>query len=186
MPFKEKREIIIPARKVNGKALQIVGPVVGLYLVVFAVSWPGQFSLDAFRHAMPDNPIWILVILAGGILLHEGLHGVTWAVFCQRGFRSIHFGFLTKLLAPYCHCTEPLRLRSYVAGGLMPGFLMGILPAIYALAEGHMGWLLVGIFFTFAAGGDFAMMWLLRKLPPGSLVSDHPSELGCYVYEPMN
>lgn len=185
MPYKEKREIIIPARRVNSKALRITGPVVAIYLLAYALLWPGNLSLDAFRNAMPDNPLWILAILAGGIILHEGLHGITWALFCKKGFLSIHFGFMTQLLAPYCHCTEPLPLRTYIAGGLMPGIIMGILPPIYALAEGSMGWLLLGIFFSFAAGGDFAMMGLLRKLPRGSLVRDHPSELGCFVYEPQ-
>ena len=185
MPYKDKREMIIPARQINSKALRIIGPMVALYLVAYVIVWPGFMTMKAFRNAMPDNPLWILAILAVGIILHEGLHGITWALFCKKGFRSIHFGFMTKLLAPYCHCTEPLPLSSYIAGGLMPGFILGVLPAICALAEGDMGWLLLGIFFTFAAGGDFAMMWLLRKLPPGSLVRDHPSELGCFVYEPV-
>ena len=186
MTYKEKREIIIPARQVNRKALRIVGPMAVIYLLAYALFWPGNLTIDAFRNAMPNNPIWILAILAGGIILHEGLHGITWALFCKRGFRSIQFGFMTRLLAPYCHCTEPLERSRYIAGGLMPGVVMGILPAVLALAEGYLGWLLLGIFFTFAAGGDFAMMWLLRKLPPESLVRGHPSELGCFVYEPLN
>lgn len=185
MPYKDKREIFIPAPQLNSKALRIIGPMVAIYLVAYALLWPGSMTIKVFRNAMPDNPLWILAILAGGIVLHEGLHGITWALFCKKGFRSIRFGFMTKLLAPYCHCTEPLKLNRYISGGLMPGVLMGILPALWALLKGDMEWLLLGIFFTFAAGGDFAMMWLLRKLPADSLVRDHPCELGCFVYEPL-
>lgn len=184
MAYSERKEIVIPAHKVNKQALRMVGPLIILYILAYSLLWPGKMTLEAFRIAMPDNPLVVVAIILGGIVAHEGLHGLTWAVFCRDGFRSIRFGFMARLLAPYCHCTVPLKLIWYVIGGLMPGVVMGILPAAIALVTGQMGWMLLGIFFTFAAGGDFAMMWLLRKLPSRSLVRDHPSELGCFVYEP--
>lgn len=184
MAYTDRKEIVIPAHKVNKQALRMVGPLIILYILFYGLLWPDKMSLEAFRSAMPDNPLVVVAIVTGGIVAHEALHGLTWALFCRGGFRSIRFGFMTRLLAPYCHCTVPLKLIWYITGGLMPGVLMGILPAAIALATGQMGWMLTGIFFTFAAGGDFAMMWLLRKLPSKSLVRDHPSELGCFVYEP--
>mgnify|MGYP006301237647 CR=1 FL=1 len=178
-----QREIIIPASRVGREALRIVGPMVLVYLILYAILWPQHFTLQAFTDAFPDNPLVILALLAGGIILHEGLHGATWALFTKKGFRSIRFGFMLRLLAPYCHCTEPLKRNVYILGGLMPGVVMGMIPAVYALLEGSMGWLIFAIFFTVAAGGDFAMMRLLRKVHRKSLLKDHPSELGCYIYD---
>jgi hypothetical protein len=186
MPPKEDhpRELIIPVDRVGKQALRIIGPMVLVYLLTYTVLWPANINLETFKQAFPANPLVVLGILVGGVILHEGLHGLVWALFSKRGFRSIRFGILLKMLAPYCHCTEPINLYGYMAGGFMPGLVMGIAPAVYALFTGSMGWLLFGILFTVAAGGDFAMMWLLRKVPPASLVKDHPSELGCYIYEP--
>lgn len=178
----KNEEIIIPADQVGRKAIRIVGPLVVSYLLLFALFWTDRFTLNEFKQAFPDNPLMVIALLAGGIVAHEGLHGLTWALFCKGGLRSIRFGFMIKLLAPYCHCTVPVKLAPYILGGLMPGIIMGILPAVYALWQGSMGWLLFGIFFTVAAGGDFAMMRLLWPLPANVRVKDHPSELGCYVY----
>jgi hypothetical protein len=178
----KKEAIIIPPDRVGRQAIRIVGPLVVVYLLLFAFLWTDRFTLNAFKQAFPDNPLVVLAILAGGIVAHEGLHGLTWALFCKGGLRSIRFGFMVKLLAPYCHCTVPVKLIPYILGGLMPGVVMGILPAAWALWQGSMGWLLFAIFFTTAAGGDFAMMRLLWPLPASVRVKDHPSELGCYIY----
>jgi hypothetical protein len=38
------------------------------------------------------------------------------------------------------------------------------------------------IFFTMAAFGDFMIIFMLLKENKNSLVLDHPSEVGCYIY----
>lgn len=40
-----------------------------------------------------------------------------------------------------------------------------------------------GIIYTFAAGGDWIIRWLLHHVKPGTLVEDHLSRAGCYVIE---
>lgn len=52
--------------------------------------------------------------LTEGIVAHEAIHGIFWAAFAKRGFRSIRFGFLWKKLTAYCHCSEPLEVRPYI------------------------------------------------------------------------
>jgi hypothetical protein len=37
------------------------------------------------------------------------------------------------------------------------------------------------LIFTLAAGGDALILWLLRGVPAGRLVRDHPSKPGCLV-----
>ncbi len=180
------KELIIPPHQVNKKALVAIGPMVGLYVLLYAVMWNDHFSWEAIREAIPANPLTLFAVLLGGIFLHEGLHGLTWAIFSKNGFRSIRFGFMLKLLAPYCHCKEPLKTPHYILGGLAPGLALGVAPSVYALISGNMSWLLFGILFTVAAGGDFAMMWLLRNIARNRWIKDHPSQLGCYIYEDPN
>lgn len=178
-----KYEITIPMEEIGRQALRITIPLIILSIFLYFAIWPEQLNFQSFRNAFPDNPLIVLAIVLGGIILHEFLHGITWALFCKEGFRSIRFGIWLKVLTPYCHCKEPLKKNHYMAGGFMPGLLLGILPLVISWLEGSMGFLLLGIFFSFAAGGDFAMMWKLRKEKNSSLLLDHPNKLGCYLYE---
>lgn len=181
-----RQEITINVEEIGRKALRITVPIIFLSLILFFILWPGMFNFKSFRNAFPDNPLIVVAIVLVGIVLHELLHGIVWAIFCKKGFRSIRFGIWLRMLTPYCHCKEPLKRNHYLAGGFMPGLLQGLLPLIIALLQGSMGFLLLGIFFSFAAGGDFAMMWELRKEKSSSLLLDHPNKLGCYLYKKKN
>ena len=86
-------------------------------------------------------------------------------------------------LAPYAHCKEPLPVYGYRIGILLPGIILGILPAVYGIVTGSFGYLFYGILFTWAASGDFIMFWWIRRLDPKSRVMDHPEKLGCILFE---
>lgn len=117
-----------------------------------------------------------------GIVVHELIHGITWARFAKNGFKSIKFGVLWKMLTPYCHCKEPLNVSQYMIGAIMPAIILGFIPSILAIFIGNLGLLIFGMFFTLAAGGDFLIINLIRKENKDDLVQDHPSEAGCYIY----
>ena len=61
---------------------------------------------------------------------------------------NMKFGVIWKMLTPYCHCKEPLKVGQYILGGVMPAVILGIIPCIIAIIIGHFGLLLFGIFFT--------------------------------------
>jgi hypothetical protein len=68
----------------------------------------------------------------------------------------------------------------------MPGLLIGFLPYMVGWLGGSPGWMMWGTVFTFAAYGDFLVFWLIRSVPRGSLVEDHPTMAGCSVVLPEN
>jgi hypothetical protein len=103
-------------------------------------------------------------------------------MYTKNGFKSIKFGVLWKVLTPYCHCSEPLKVKHYITGAIMPAIILGFLPFVYSLFTGNALWLFFGIFFTMSAVGDFLIVNLVRKENMNSLVLDHPSEVGCYVF----
>lgn len=119
------------------------------------------------------------------IVVHELIHGMTWAHYTPEGWKSISFGIIWKMLTPYCHCDKPLKVRHYIIGALMPLFILGFAPLFIGFSLG-LGWFVVyGVLMTCSAGGDILVAWKLRNEPAENTVLDHPTEAGCIVYEGM-
>lgn len=172
--YREKKTIdIVQANKVA--LVVLLGSVIVFgvpFHLIWKPAWTSFFSLG----------FMFFFMLIAGIVLHELIHGLVFGLFAKDGFKSIRFGVMWKMLTPYCHCKEPLKIKHYFAGALMPAFLLGIVPAVISWFNGNSGWLLFGIFFTAAAAGDFMVVYVLRREDRNNLVQDHPSEAGCYVF----
>lgn len=170
--------------KANRLAVLLLLPVVFIYGFPFFLVW-GKY-IDPGKILRNTSAIiygkWILIFFIG-IILHELFHGLSWAIYAKRSFRSIRFGVLWKVLTPYCHCKEPLQIKHYIIGAITPFIFVGLLPAIYAIASESTGWLAFGIFYTIGAIGDFMIINLLWKEKKTDFALDHPSEAGCYVYK---
>ena len=155
-------------------------------LVPYILIWGGQWSaatVDKFFDTLPLRGGSFLVLMIIGIVVHELIHGITWACYAPSGWKSISFGVMWKMLTPYCHCNEPLRPRPDIIGALMPLIVLGIIPAVISLIIGSLFLLVWSIIFIAAAGGDIWMAWLLTKESPDCTVLDHPSEAGFYVFD---
>ena len=155
----------------------------GLVLLVpFFIIWGIREPFGEMFH----GALSILVFFIGmviGVVVHELIHGITWAIFAKRGWRSISFGVMWKMLTPYCHCDEPMHIPGYMMGAMMPCVILGIIPSIVAMFIGNLPLLVWGIIFIAAAAGDIWMTWLLTKENPKSMVLDHPSEAGFYIID---
>ncbi|MBR9975107.1 MAG: DUF3267 domain-containing protein [Bacteroidetes bacterium] len=127
---------------------------------------------------------WSLAALLVGIVVHEAIHGIAWKIAARKPTSAIRFGFHWKTLTPYAHCSEPMPARAYRIGAAMPLLLLGVLPSLAGIAWGSGALMAFGLFFTFAAGGDMLILWLLRDVPPDAQVEDHPVRAGCYVLLP--
>lgn len=163
--------------------LLIVLGIASLFLWLFV--W-GADSIDPDGIYNPSDVLYSAVFLAAlllGIVLHELIHGITWAYVSKKGWKSISFGVQWKMLTPYCHCDEPMDVRSYRIGAMMPMFVLGILPFIIGLAIQSGLLYCYGVFFIVAAAGDILIFWKIRKEPRCNLVLDHPTEAGCYIFE---
>lgn len=120
--------------------------------------------------------ITAVVILMVSIVVHELLHGLgyywggaTWS--------QIKFG--VKQLTPYAHCEIPLALNAYRVAVILPGLILGVIPAVGGILTGSGVLTLYGTVMTAAALGDALILWLLRDAPPAAKVQDHPSKVGC-------
>ena len=171
---KEKRTINLYTA--NGVALAITGAAAVLFGIPFYFIWGLAFSFS-----IQQSLLFVLLFIVG-IIIHELIHGFFFGLFTKNGFKSIRFGVMRQMLTPYCHCKEPLKIKHYFLGALMPALLLGVVPAVISLFIGSGLLLLLGVIFTGAAAGDFMVVWILRKEHPETYVQDHPSEAGCFVY----
>lgn len=117
-----------------------------------------------------------------GIVIHELVHGIFFAKYAEKGFKSVRFGVLWKMLTPYAHCKEPLKIKQYTVALLAPLIIVGIIPSIAALIAGSASLLFFGIFLSGGAAGDLMIYNLIKKENPEDYVQDHPSEAGCWIY----
>jgi len=184
-----KKEITLSAGQANLYSLIFLFPLILLIAIPYYYLWPEQFTNDKIMGYLEaremltvfDISIFLLIVIAG-IIIHELLHGIGWSFFAKLGWKSISFGIVWKYLTPYCHCSEPLRLKSYRIGSILPAIVLGFLPSAIAIVYGNILLLVFGFFFTFSAGGDFLILWLLRKEKSADLVQDHPDKIGCIIY----
>ena len=180
MNIENKRDLSASMLRANVVAVFIMIPVAiaqfALFYMLHAVE-KMEINLDLLNILL----FWSVVIAS--IILHELIHGFTWMWAGQKPFSSIKFGIQWKTLTPYAHLKEPIEVTAYRIGGFMPGFVLGVIPFLLSLVSGNANLLWFSIIQTAAASGDWLILWLLRHVKSGTLVEDHPSRAGCYVYE---
>jgi hypothetical protein len=155
-------------------------PAVLLLSIPFLLIWNNNILLN-IKHILITKIYITLPILITGIIIHELLHGLTWALFAKGGIKSIKFGFSKNNYAPYCHCTVPIRLKYYIFGGLLPAVVLGFLPIILSWFTGNLAIFLFGVVFCIAAGSDILICCKLRNLNMDAFVQDFPDKPGCYL-----
>jgi len=190
---KPKKELTMGAGEANIYALVFLIPIIFILAIPYYYIWPEQFTIEQFRRYFDARDAWSFIDIAIGavillisIIAHELLHGLGWSLYTKKGWKSIKFGVIWKFLTPYCHCNEPLMLNKYRFGSVLPAIVLGIIPSIVAIITGHPGLMVYGFFFTFAAGGDFLILWLIRNETASTLVQDHPDKIGCFVFHEEN
>jgi hypothetical protein len=159
------------------------GPVVALLAWAYAARW-GAPSLARGVYDLLE-PMVFLAAVVPGIVAHELIHALTWSISARRPLRAIRIGVNWRAVSPFAHPKDPMPVGPYRIGAAMPAIVLGLIPAAAAIAWGRpllMAWSLV---FALAAGGDLVVLWLLRRVPSGRLVQDHPTRAGCHVLPPQ-
>jgi hypothetical protein len=171
----EKHDLSVSLVRANVVVLFIAVPLIIVQLAGFLLLHPlRQLSITW-------NWLVFFLVVVAGIGIHELIHALTWMVVGRKPRSTIRLGIQWKTMTPYAHLTEALEVNAYRAGALMPGLLLGILPYLLSLALGDGSLLWFSILHTTSAGGDWLILWLLRKVKGGMLVEDHPTQAGCYV-----
>ena len=172
-----KRDLSVSMQRANSTALYIGIPVVVFQFTIFSGLHNGE-NLETTGSFL----VFLAFILAG-VVVHEFILWLTWMTFVVTPLSTIKFGFQWKTFTPYAHLSEPIEVNAYRIGAFMPGLILGIIPYILSLILGNGNLLWFSMIHLTAAGGDWLILWLLHKVKRGTLVEDHPTQAGCYVYE---
>ena len=175
-----RRDLIIDIRKANLFMLGMMIPIYGIGLYLFFACNRDKIRIERM------NPFQVLIVYFVLVAIHELIHGLTWSIFSQHHFRDIGFSIMSNSLTPYCTCSAPLRKGQYICGALMPLFLLGILPTVYAILQGSFPILLMGLVMILTAGGDIliaARILNYRSAAKETIWLDHPTEAGIIVFE---
>jgi hypothetical protein len=177
MPPSDAKELVIEHKKLSLFALALLFLQLMFMFGPFVLIWGWVSTLTGFQLLLKHLIFWLVPI----VILHEGLHGLVWALSVKRGFKNISFGFNRELLSPYTHCKIPMQKWQYIAGGLAPLVVTGIIPSIIAFIIGNPYWFCLGMFCIWSSAGDMISCYYLLKIPNNWKVQDHPEKLGFFI-----
>lgn len=175
-----RTELTVSIVKANLFAVVLLIPLLAVGIGLF------KLKNDNFGGVRPYGPLLFLAAMAVLIVVHELIHGLSWAIFTEHHWQDVAFGFMKQYLTPYCSCRVPLRKGQFFFGALMPLVLLGILPMIAGILAGSAPLLFMGIIMADSAAGDILIVWkILRwKSEAGSVVYiDHPTQAGGVIFE---
>ena len=122
--MENKRDLSISMARANIVVLFISIPVAILQFAIFSLVH-GAEKLETTW-----NFVLLIAVVLLGVVAHELIHGITWAIFGNKPFSAIKFGFQGKTFTPYAHLKEPVEVHAYRIGAFMPGFILGILTYV--------------------------------------------------------
>ena len=177
----QRSELTISIVKANIFAVILLIPltVIGFALLL----WSND---DVQPFSGPRDLIILFCSFLALIVVHELIHGLSWAVFTEHHFKDIAFGFMKQYLTPYCTCCVPLAKGQYCFGALMPLILLGIIPMIIGILTGSMLLLVLGIIMSDSAAGDILIVWNVlryRSTAAKVIYMDHPTQAGGVIFE---
>lgn len=176
-------EEIIEVGKANRVALLMFFPIATGGIIPFVLIYGFEPIANGF-FILKHNQLLLLIGFLATVIIHEGIHGITWAIFAKHGLKSISFGIKWSHLTPYCHCSETLNRTHYILGGIMPGIVTGIVPLLISYATAN-GWLLlISVLLIATAVGDFMVIKRVLRYSHNYRFLDHPTEIGFIVKAP--
>lgn len=179
--FKIKQDLSISMLAANLYVFVFALPIAGIIFILYSLLWDIGARMEIFRDIL--NIIILFTAIFIGIPLHEYIHGISWRILGRLTKDQIEFGFQADTLTPYAHSKIPLKAGVYRMGALMPFIILGAVPAVIALISGSLLLLFFSLVSILGAGGDLAIVWIIRKVKADNLVQDHPVRAGCYVLD---
>ena len=174
------KDLSISALSANLYAIPIVLLSIIFLVFPFVLFWDWQTFTKGFLSIYLALPYFIIAFVLG-CFLHEILHALGFLIFGKLKISQVKIGIIWKFITPFAHCRIPLEASVYRVALLLPAIILGIVPSIIAIIIGKSWLLIYGTLFTVLPGGDFLILWIIRKVKSNELVKDHPERCGCFI-----
>ncbi|MCR5328002.1 MAG: DUF3267 domain-containing protein [Saccharofermentans sp.] len=164
--------------------LPFIAIVIALYVLHNGTDIYGGF--ETMPWPVPVSFIIVIVIMAVGIVVHEGIHGLFWSFGTKNHLKDIEFGFVVQMLTPYCTCKVPLSKPIYILGSMMPMTILGFIPGIICVFLANPILMIFSVIMILGGAGDILISALLfkhRTKGKKVVILDHPYECGLVVFE---
>ena len=79
----------------------------------------------------------VIVAFILSIPIHELIHGITCAYVSDNNYKTIHYGVNFKKFYAYCRYTRIMDRNANIYTSVMPGIVLGVIPAIIAILIGN-------------------------------------------------
>jgi hypothetical protein len=179
--LKEKRTVNVLLANIYSVLIFIFAAI--LLSIVYYLIWNEDDLFDKSRKSFKNLGFFsFLFMLIIGIILHELLHGIVFSIYAKKGYKSVKFGVLWKVLTPYCHCKEPLKVREFIIAALTPTVALGLVPSVISMFIVNIELLLFGILFFAAGAGDLMLVSSILREKESALIYDLPDEIGYDLY----
>ena len=175
--------ISVSMGEANRRAIPLVFLSIMLIVLAHWTIW-GRVSILHGFHVF-SNLLFFIPMVVLGSMLHEVLHAVGWVWFGLTPITTIRFGFQLEAFTMYAQCCVPLESRAYRAGLALPGVVLGVLPVLVGMVSGIAWVTMCGALFVAVATGDALVLWMIRSVPQGVCVIDHPTQVGCQIVDEM-
>lgn len=181
-------DVTVSVAKANTLGVLVTLPILAVVTIAFALYNRGLRISTIATESRPYSVSMMIFVISFVILVvvHEGIHGLCWSIGAPGHLKDIEFGFIVKMLTPYCTCKTPLTKPFYIFGSLMPMTLLGIIPGIVSIFLGDFLILAIALVQILAGAGDLLIsLMLLRHKSHGkdTVLIDHPYECGSVLFE---
>ncbi|MHC4662525.1 MAG: DUF3267 domain-containing protein [Planctomycetota bacterium] len=155
-------------------------------LVILLIMLAFLAGLMPHKSVSYESGLWawiFLVMLISGLFLHELLHAYAMLKWGKVDRKDIKFGFFWIGMIPYAHCKAPISVKAYRIVSLLPLYVLGgislcvlaVFPNIFTVGAAAI--------IISASVGDIIIFLKLRRFDSSSFVRDHPTEIGCDIFE---
>ena len=105
----ERHDFLVSIEKANTTAALLPLPFVIIFVILYLLLG-NKLVYDDFS----NNLIWFIILSFISLFIHEGLHGITHAIFAKNHFKDVSFGFVLSKITPYCTCRACEKKYQYI------------------------------------------------------------------------
>ncbi len=141
------------------RAVGVPVAVAAAFAGVYVATYGFDRYLDYTAMLGPRGDVLQFALLAGVVVLHGAVHAVAYALLGEGSWRdvtvdaSLFPGGLDPVRVAVLPA-GPIRRSAYLVGVAAPGVILGVVPAMWALATGNPLALFVGLVGVLSAGSD--------------------------------